>query len=278
MKYELKEIIIKKQAFLLDYLFEIYPNYSKKLVKKILSSKRVFINGKVETKFDRKLNNGDLVLVFDRVIPYKDTFIPIVYEDESLVVINKPSKLLTISDLNEKEITAYHLVSSYVKEKNKNNKIFVVHRLDKDTSGLLIFSKGIKVKKILQDNWDELVLKRGYIALVEGILEKNTGTITSYLKETKTHLVYSTKNDGKKAITHYSLIKKVNDKSLVQIYIDTGRKNQIRVHMKDINHPIVGDKKYGNGGKKLCLCASYLEFMHPIKKEIIKLHIRCDFE
>ena len=193
-------------------------------------------------------------------------------------MINKPSKLLTISDSNEKEITAYHLVSSYVKEKNKNNKIFVVHRLDKDTSGLLIFSKGIKVKKILQDNWDELVLKRGYIALVEGILEKNTGTITSYLKETKTHLVYSTKNNGKKAITHYSLIKKVNDKSLVQIYIDTGRKNQIRVHMKDINHPIVGDKKYGNGGKKFCLCASYLEFMHPIKKEIIKLRIRCDFE
>ena len=274
MKYELKSLTVDEKCELLEYLLKKY-NLSKKLLKNFLSSKRVLVNGHVQTKFDYKLNIGDELVVLERVIMCKK-IIPIIYEDDYLIVINKPSGLLSISN-NSSELNAYNLVSNYVKTKNKRNKIFVIHRLDKETSGLLMFSKNQDLKNTFQNNWNKYALKRGYIALLEGNLSKKSGTVKSYLKETKTHYVYSS-SSGKEAITNYSLIKNIGDKCLVQIFIDTGRKNQIRVHMKDINHPIVGDKKYGNGKNELCLCANILEFYHPIKKEIIKLTISIPFK
>lgn len=271
MKYEVKKIKSGSNVKLLDFLFEIYPNYSKKTIKKLLTSGRVLVNNKIRTKYDYLLNQ-DYITIFERVIEYKNIKMEIIYEDNGLIVVNKPSKLLSVSDDTD-SITAFRLVSDYVKIKNKNLKIYVVHRLDRDTSGLLMFSKSKKIKEYMQENWDELVLKRGYLALLEGILDKISGRVTSYLKETKTHYVYSTSRDGKKAITDYSLVKTVGSNSLVQIYIKTGRKNQIRVHMKDIGHPIVGDKKYGSGKGKFCLCANELEFIHPVHKKTILLKI-----
>jgi len=272
--YQLKEKCVDKDVLLLEFLIDSY-SIKDKVLKKLLTNKMVYVNGKCETKFNKQLKTGDKILLIEKSICYKKIVIPIIYEDDDLVIVDKPSGILSISDLKKDGVTLFELVSNYVKEKNKGNKIFIVHRLDYDTSGLIIFSKSIKVKKILQDNWNDV--KRGYVALLEGLLEKESGTVTSYLSETKTHLVYSS-SKGKKAITHYFLIRKVKGNSLVQIYIDTGRKNQIRVHMKDINHPIVGDKKYGSGGKRFCLCANVLEFYHPVKKDFIKLHIHCDFE
>lgn len=197
----------------------------------------------------------------------------IIYEDKFIIVVNKPSGLLTISTDNEKEKTLYHKVYEYLKQKHKNNKIFIVHRLDKDTSGLVVFAKSEKVKMILQDNWDKV--KRCYYAIVNGIVEKDEDTIVSYLKETKSLLVYST-NDfkGKLAITEYKKIVSNSKYSLLNINIKTGRKNQIRVHLNDIGHSIVGDKKYGikhNPINRLCLHAYYLELIHPITNEILKL-------
>lgn len=199
----------------------------------------------------------------------------IIYEDKYLIVVFKPSNVLTISTETEKENTIFHEVSMYEKKKFKSNKIFIVHRLDKETSGLIIFAKSPKVKNILQENWENV--KRTYVALLDGKLE-GKGKIESYLKETKTMLTYSTKNskEGKYACTKYKVLKSNNKYTLVEIEILTGRKNQIRVHMKDIKHPIVGDKKYGSKNsplKKLCLQATKLEFDHPITREKIILEL-----
>ena len=198
----------------------------------------------------------------------------IIYEDKFIIVVNKKSGLLTISTDNERENTLYNQVYTYLKQKHKSNKVFIVHRLDKDTSGLVLFAKSEKVKIKLQDNWENV--KRYYYAIVNGVVEKQNDIIKSYLKETKTLLVYSS-NDSKKgklAITHYEKLNTNSKYSLLKIDIKTGRKNQIRVHLSDINHSIVGDKKYGvsnNSLKRLCLHAYYLEFIHPITNEIIKL-------
>lgn len=198
----------------------------------------------------------------------------ILYEDKYLIAISKPHNLLTIGTAKEKDNTLYRKVSDYVKKQHKSNKIFIVHRLDKDTSGIIVFAKTEQAKRILQRNWDES--KRKYIALVEGKVTKSD-TIKNYLAETKTLKTYITndKKIGKLAITKYNPIKTNKEYSLLEIEIFTGRKNQIRVHMESIKYPIVGDKKYGakkNPIRRMCLHATYLEFYHPItnKKIIIE--------
>lgn len=199
----------------------------------------------------------------------------IVYEDKDIIVINKPTHLLTISTDNEKEKTLFHKVYLYLKKKNKNNKVFVVHRLDKDTSGLIVFAKSEIVKKKLQNNWNQSI--RNYVAVVNGNVEKEKDTLRSYLKETKTLLVYSTNDkSGDLAITSYQKIMANKEYSLLSINIKTGRKNQIRVQLNDINHSIVGDKKYGikkDPLRRLCLHANYLEFMHPITNKKMSFDI-----
>ena len=190
----------------------------------------------------------------------------ILYEDKSIIVISKPSGLLTIGTNKEHNNTLYRKVSDYVKKQHKSNKIFIVHRLDKDTSGIIVFAKTEQVKRILQRNWDKF--KRKYVALVEGKVTKRN-IIKNYLAETKTLKTYITndKKIGKLAITEYNPIKSNKEYSLLNIEILTGRKNQIRVHMESINHPIVGDKKYNskkNPIRRMCLHATCLEFIHPL--------------
>lgn len=207
----------------------------------------------------------------------------IVYEDKDIIVIDKKPHLLTISTDNEKEKTLFHQVMLYLKKKNKNNKVFVVHRLDKDTSGLIVFAKSENVKRKLQNNWEDS--KRGYVAVVNGNVSKEKGTIKSYLMETKTLLVYSTNDskNGKLAITNYEKIMANKLYTMLKINIKTGRKNQIRVHLNDIGHQIVGDKKYGSIKRdplrRLCLHADYLEFMHPVtgKKMVFETKIPNEF-
>lgn len=198
----------------------------------------------------------------------------ILYEDKSIIIISKPSNLLTIGTNKEHNNTLYRKVSEYVKKQHKSNKIFIVHRLDKDTSGIIAFAKTEPVKRILQRNWDKT--KRKYIALVEGNVTKGD-IIKNYLAETKTLKTYITNDEkiGKLAITKYKPIKNNKEYTLLDIEILTGRKNQIRVHMGSINHSIVGDKKYNskkNPIRRMCLHATYLEFTHPItnKKLIIE--------
>lgn len=207
----------------------------------------------------------------------------IVYEDKDIIVIDKKPHLLTISTDNEKEKTLFHQVMLYLKKKNKNNKVFIVHRLDKDTSGLIVFAKSECVKRKLQNNWEDS--KRGYVTVVNGNVSKDKGTIKSYLMETKTLLVYSTNDskNGKLALTNYEKIMANKLYTMLKIDIKTGRKNQIRVHLNDIGHQIVGDKKYGDIKRdplrRLCLHANYLEFMHPVtgKKVVLETKIPNEF-
>ena len=197
----------------------------------------------------------------------------IVYEDKYLIIINKPNKILTISTLKEKENTLYNEVSNYVKKQHKSNKIFVVHRLDKDTSGLIIFAKSILVKNKLQSNWNNVIRK--YYSIVHGKVNKD-GLITSYLKENKYFYTYITNSkDGVLAKLKYRVVKSNNNYSLLDINILTGKKNQIRVQLNSINHPIVGDKKYGikDNSNILCLHAYYLKFNHPINNKVLEFNI-----
>ena len=171
----------------------------------------------------------------------------ILYEDKELLVINKPAGLLTIATEKEMFKTLYHQAREYVKKQNPKNKIFIVHRLDKDTSGLIVFAKNEKVKKELQDNWNKKAYVREYLAIVEGKVKKKKGKIESYLLEDRTFKVCITSSSkGGLAVTHYETLAVTKSYSLLRISIDTGKKNQIRVQLSSIGHPIIGDKKYGS--------------------------------
>lgn len=196
----------------------------------------------------------------------------IVYEDKEFLVIDKPSNLLTISTEKEREKTLYHQAREYIKKQNPNNKIFIVHRLDKDTSGIVLFAKTEKGKEMLQKNWNAWAIKREYIAIVEGVVTPKKGQIINYLNTTKTLDVYDSKNPktGKKAVTDYQVLGTNKAHSLLKISIKTGRRNQIRVALTSMGHPIIGDKKYGakkNPIHRLGLHASYLHLRINGKKE-----------
>ena len=199
----------------------------------------------------------------------------ILYEDKFIIVVNKPANLLTVSTEKEKDRTLFSYVFDYLKKKNKNNKVFIVHRLDKDTSGIVILAKDEKTKFYLQENWDKF--KRNYVAVVEGKLEKRQGVLKNYLQETKTHYTYVVNDkNGKLAITEYEKVLENKKCTLVSLNIKTGRKNQIRVQLNNIGNPIVGDKKYGTKKdpiRRMALVSNTLEFIHPKTKEKIIIDI-----
>lgn len=194
------------------------------------------------------------------------------YEDDDILVVNKGYGLLSVSTDNVKEGTAYSILRDYVKWSNPANKIFIVHRLDRDTSGLMVFAKNIKAKEALQHNWNNMVLERKYLAVVEGIPDRESDTIRSYLTENARHEVYSTdvKGEGQLAVTRYATLMKGKGRAMLEVDLDTGRKNQIRVHMKEMGHPIVGDRRYGAGVSpihRLALHARTLRFVHPVTRQ-----------
>lgn len=238
-KFEIKEPMI-----LIDYLINIL-NKPRKKAKSLLTNKAIYINGKNITKYNYPLFSGNILEIKEYSNNKLD--LDIIYEDKYIIVVNKKSGLLTISTENENEKTLYHQVSDYVKLKNKNARIFVIHRLDRDTSGVVMFAKDEKTKRLYQDNWDKLVSNRKYVAVLSGKPKNKQGRIIEYLVEKENMKVYAvSKNKGKIAITNYKIIKSNNKYTLVDIDLETGRKNQIRVAMQNMNTPIVGDKKYGS--------------------------------
>lgn len=277
MKERKQTFVVDKEISLLDAIYEFKKDMSKKTIKNYIKNKMIKVNGIVAPNGSYMLKKNDCVEICyeKRVIPKYD--LDILYEDEYLIAINKPCGLLSISNDKEKDITAYRMVSDYVKSNNKRNFIFVVHRLDQETSGILMFCKNEKIRDKMQENWNNIVKKRGYIAVVDGKLA-GKGTFHSFLMEDKRQFVYSSKNgQGKEAITHYSVLNNNNSYSMLQVFIDTGRRNQIRVHLSEHGYPIVGDKKYRcktNPIKRLCLHANMLEFVHPVSKKIVS--IKCD--
>ncbi len=266
------KILVKKESELLKYLYENL-DMPKKRIKQYLTHGSIFVNNNKITNYNYKILPGMNIVINTANKNTKELPFDILFEDDHIIVVNKPSGLLTIATPKEKEKTLYHIVREYLRSKNRNAKIFIVHRLDKETSGIVILAKEETIKKKLQENWNEIVKLREYTAIVHGVLLKKEDKIVQKLKETKTGLVYSTKSpDGKEAITNYKVIKENKTYSMLSIKIETGRKNQIRVAFNTINHPIVGDKKYNNKEKetRLYLHANRLKIYYPeIKKDIL---------
>lgn len=278
---------VNKSEELLTFLLN-KMNTSRNNVKSLLSNKQVLVNGIVITQFNFLLAKEDEVKISKKpnvsAIQSKSTkrnskkfyTIDIIYEDDDFIAINKPSGLLSVKTDSESTDTAYNYVLEYLQSRNKMIRPFVLHRIDKDTSGVLLFTKNVKIHSILRLNWNEYVKIREYAAIVEGHLNPKEGQITSYLKENQFNLSYSTKDpSGELAITNYKVTKENQAYSLVKVNLETGRKNQIRVHMQDMGNPIVGDEKYGhtkNPLKRLGLHHSTLEIIHPFSKEIVRLH------
>lgn len=261
---------VDKENTLKEFLFEQLDGQSKTTIKSLLTHKQITINGKPESQYDYPLNPGDRIGVyFDRTqIPFSHPKLKILYEDSALIVIEKMSGLLSMGTERDKENTAYRILSNYVKRTNPRNCIFIVHRLDRDTSGIMMFAKNQEIQKSLQSNWKQSVPERKYVALVEGQVEKESGKIQSYITENTTLLVHRTTADqGKLAITHYKVLKSDPHYSLLELELETGRKNQIRVHMQQLGHPVAGDPKYGartNPLHRLALHAFQLKFIHPV--------------
>lgn len=272
----IKEFKVHKKCILLDFLLETFSSQSRNSVKSLLGSHRVSIDGAPVTQFNFELYPGDTILISDSPIKKKTrSKLPIIFENDEFIVINKPSGLLSIASDKEKGSTAYRMLSDYVQQKDKHNRIFVVHRLDEDTSGVLMVAKNPTLQEALQDKWNDLVLKRGYLAIVEGKMEKKEGTIKSYLKKNTQNMMYCSKKagDGQLAITHYKVLQESDCYSLLDVNIDTGRKNQIRVQLGEIGHHIIGDDKYGepsNPIKRLGLHAYCLKLKHPITGKIME--------
>ncbi|MBO5138349.1 MAG: RluA family pseudouridine synthase [Bacilli bacterium] len=258
--------IVDKTDTLLNYLTNNI-DMPKKKIKEYLKYKSIYVDGVNTTKFDYPLSKGSTIYIDTKTKEKSSLPFKVIYEDNYIIVVDKPAGLLTVSTEKEKEHTLYHIVREYLKNKKEN--IFIIHRLDKETSGIVIFAKDEKTKNTFQESWDNIAKKRQYQAIVEGILDKKEDTLINNLKENSINIVYVAK-EGKKAITKYKVIKENKKYSLLEIQIKTGRKNQIRVQLSHINHPIIGDKKYKNKKDKeqrLFLHANKLVIYNPILKK-----------
>ena len=259
---------------LLQFLFEAMPQRKRTNIKELLKHNQIAVNGTPITQFDALLKAGDTVqanLTREFYVFYHRRM-QLVYEDDDIIVVNKGYGLLSMGTDKVKEGTAYSIVRDYVKWHDPRNKLFIVHRLDRDTSGLMMFAKSEEAKVTMQHNWNNMVLNRKYLAVVEGKVEEPEGVVRSYLAETTQYEVYSTQNpeEGQLAVTRYRVLKCKNGYTLLEVELDTGRKNQIRVHMKDLGHPIAGDRKYGAKSSpihRLALHAQTLRFVHPITRK-----------
>ena len=268
---------VREESTLLEWLLGNIKE-SKTKVKVTLKNSGVKVNGKFRTQFDFPLHNGDKVSVSKskQNNTFRSKFIKLVYEDQYLVVIEKNVGILSMaaghSTLNVKTV-----LDDYFRRTRQHCTAHVVHRLDRDTSGLMIYAKDMQTEQILEHDWHNIVYDRRYVAVVSGEMEDDEGTIANWLKDNRAYITYSSPvdNGGKYAVTHFRVLDRTARHSLVEYRLETGRKNQIRVHSADMGHPVCGDVKYGNGDNpvgRLCLHAYKLCFYHPIN------HRRMEFE
>ncbi len=278
VKPKQSKFVVDEATTLIKFLRKQFPNKGSNKIKQLIERKVVTVNGETITYFTQPLLIKQIVIVSEQ--PKQEDIVfskfKILFEDESIIVIDKKAGLLSIATQKEIEKTAYSLLSEYVKRKNIHSRIFIVHRLDKQTSGVMIFAKNQDVKIKLQQNWGEMIIERSYTVLVEGVVTPKEGTITSWLKENKMYKMYSVitpDNESQKAITNYKVDKQNCEYTLLTAKLETGRKNQIRVHFFDLGFPVVGDIKYGathNPIKRLGLHAKLIKFTHPITNKILQ--------
>ena len=279
---------VSEGAQLMDFLIAKMGGMARSSVKQLLGQRRVKVGNAIQTRHDFMLKEGDVVTVSSGRGNSQLTHpkLRIVYEDDDLIVVNKQPGLLTVSATpGSSETTAYSILRAYVKKQNARAGIYVVHRLDRETSGLLVFARSEELQHYMRQYWRELVTERTYIALAEGILEPREGRITTWLTEDKRNaVVYSSPVDdgGDIAITNYKVLRTAKGEgleakgySLVELHLETGRTNQIRVHLASKGCPVVGDRKYGHGNEyspidRLCLHAKVLAFIHPVTEKTVR--------
>ncbi len=265
-------ITVKENAHLLEYLINNVSESRSKL-KATLQGRGIAVNGRMVTQFDYQLKAGDKIIIsrHKKQNQFKSRYVKIVYEDRWLVVVEKNIGILSMaaghSSLNVKSV-----LDDYFLKSRQKCRAHVVHRLDRDTSGLMVYAKDIETEQILEHNWHQIVYDRRYVAVVSGEMEQDNGTIANWLKDNKAYITYSspTDNGGKYAVTHFQVLNRTTEHSLVEYKLETGRKNQIRVHSADMGHPVCGDVKYGNDDDplhRLCLHAYMLCFTHPVTGE-----------
>lgn len=274
---KMTNLTAKENTLLMEFLLAKMGGMSRNSVKSLLSHRQVAVNNKITTQYDLQLRPGDRVSINTTRgnAELHHPLLKVIYEDNDFIIVDKKEGLLTVTVGTGRDITAFSILKNYVKKSSPANKIYTVHRLDKDTSGVLLFAKNRDLQHLLRNNWHQMVTKRTYVAVVEGKVEKNSGRITSWLTENEVKLkVISSKfdNGGKEAITTYKTLQSNNEYSLLELELETGRKNQIRVHMEDIGHPILGDRKYSSSVSfgRLALHASVLEFRHPMSGKIMR--------
>ena len=272
----IKEFPVTGPVKLMEHLMASLPDAKRTTIKQYLSHNQVAVNGKPQRQFDLELQPGDSVKVnFTHEFKvFYNRRLKIVYEDEHIIVVNKGYGLLSMGNDKNPDSTAYSILKEHVKWSDPRNKIFIVHRLDRDTSGLMMYAKTQEAKEKMQHNWNNMVLNRRYVAVVEGEIDPPAGSVRSYLAENSRFEVYSTDDpeQGQLAVTRYRTLQSNGRYSLVELELDTGRKNQIRVHMSDLGHPISGDRKYGaevSPLHRLALHAETLRFVHPITGELM---------
>ena len=259
---------------LLEFLLANLKGISHSKIKATLKGKGVKVNGKVSTQFDLPLKPGYKVSVSKRKRTSDlliSRYVKIVYEDQYLVVIEKNVGILSMA-AGHRSLNVKSVLDDYFHKSKQKCRAHVVHRLDRDTSGLMVFAKDMETEQILEHNWHDIVYDRRYVAVVSGEMEDDEGTIANWLKDNKAYVTYSSPvdNGGKYAITHFHTLDRTTEHSLVEYRLETGRKNQIRVHSADMGHPVCGDPKYGNGDDpihRLCLHAFLLCFYHPVTGE-----------
>ncbi|MGF7216308.1 23S rRNA pseudouridine1911/1915/1917 synthase [Spirosoma lacussanchae] len=272
-----QQLTVQAPAQLMAFLIDKLPHKNRNNIKSLLSNKQILVDGRVYTQFNHPLQPGQIVTVAGNRAPETTQYrgLTILYEDPHLIVINKQAGLLSMGTSKERDRTAYSMLSDFTKKEDPKNKIFIIHRLDRETSGVMMFARSEKVQKLMQESWNDTTKQRTYVALVEGVPEPPADTITSYLRESKALIVYSSQNPeyGQLAVTNYTVLKAANGYALLHLELETGRKNQIRVHMQDIGHPIAGDSKYGATSDpigRLGLHAEMLAFEHPITGEAMR--------
>ena len=282
---------VEQDSLLMDFLQAKMGGMAKASIKQLLSQRRVTVNNAIQTRHDTPIRRGEIVVIASGRgnVELRHPKLRVVYEDDALIVVEKKNGLLTVPvKADSKETTVFSILKEYVRKQSHRNTVHVVHRLDRETSGLLVFAKSPELQEYMRTYWRQLVTKRSYVALVEGKLEKNEGKITSWLTEdSRTALVSSSPvdNGGQLAITNYKVLKESalqtdeadlkTEYSLVELNLETGRTNQIRVHMASMGHPVVGDRKYGHGNEsssidRLCLHARVLEFIHPMTEKKVR--------
>lgn len=267
---------VNEDATLLNFLVGVMPERKKTALKSLLKYGHIMAGGEVTTQFDHALTPGMTVSVNHSrpFVVFYNRRLKLVYEDDDIIVINKGYGLLSMGNDKIKEGTAYSIIREYLKTKDPRNKVFIVHRLDQHTSGLMVFAKSEEAKENLQHNWNNMVLRRQYVCVVEGKVQTPQGEVRGLLAENSQHMVYVTDDPkvGKPALTRYTTVRTANGYSLLEVELETGRKNQIRVHMKELGHPIAGDRKYGAKSSpinRLALHAMTLRFVHPITKKLM---------